>query len=323
MRRFPRAARLVSAEQICHTQNVLRARGLAQLGVLSVVFGLGALIGRSAPQASESSLLPVTGIAPLSSHSSPVAAPSRLEGEAAERHSTGSEAQAPERDRREGSARAEPPRESERAEVSEPPAPKSWAQIAKHAQLGTVGILAGDRYGAGIIVDRSGLVLTNLHVVQGIDRLSVLLMGDESLGAKVVAEAADLDLALLKLERPMSHVAELGSARELQVGDEVLAVGSPRKMYFSVSRGMVSYLNRKLENVSYIQTDLPINAGNSGGPLVDAAGKVIGVVSFILRDSQGIAFALPIDYALERFAEALGKKPPIVTAAQSPSAAQN
>jgi len=89
------------------------------------------------------------------------------------------------------------------------------------------------------------------------------------------------------------------------VGDEVMAVGSPRKMYFSVSRGMVSLPNRFLDGVEYIQTDLPINVGNSGGPLVDNEGNVVGVVSFILRDSQGISFALPIDRAVARFGEHL------------------
>lgn len=185
------------------------------------------------------------------------------------------------------------------------PEQRTWSELASHAQRGTVGILAGDRYGAGIIVDRSGLVLTNLHVIQGIDKLSVLLLGDESLEATLVAQAGDLDLALLRLPRALPEAAELGSSKSVQVGDEVLAVGSPRKMFFSVSRGTVSYLNRKLDSVQYLQTDLPINAGNSGGPLLDREGRVVGVVSFILRDSQGIAFALPIDYALERFAPEL------------------
>jgi S1-C subfamily serine protease len=80
-------------------------------------------------------------------------------------------------------------------------------------------------------------------------------------------------------------------------------------MYFSVSRGMVSFPNRFLDGVEYIQTDLPINVGNSGGPLVDDEGNVVGIVSFILRDSQGISFALPIDRAVTRFGEHLTAGP--------------
>jgi S1-C subfamily serine protease len=87
-------------------------------------------------------------------------------------------------------------------------------------------------------------------------------------------------------------------------------------MYFSVSRGMVSFPNRFLDGVEYIQTDLPINVGNSGGPLVDREGRVVGIVSFILKDSQGISFALPIDRALARFAKALQGDTPVA----SPSA---
>jgi S1-C subfamily serine protease len=153
-------------------------------------------------------------------------------------------------------------------------------------------------------------VLTNLHVVQGVEKLSALLLNDETADAQVVEQAADVDLALLQLSHAVSDTATLGSASAVQVGDEVLAVGSPRKMFFSVSRGMVSYLKRKLESVEYIQTDLPINAGNSGGPLVDREGRVIGVVSVVLRESQGISFALPIDYALQRFKTRLSASTP-------------
>ncbi|HVZ32585.1 MAG TPA: trypsin-like peptidase domain-containing protein [Polyangiaceae bacterium] len=194
------------------------------------------------------------------------------------------------------------------------PSARAWSDVATRAQRATVGILAGDRYGAGIIVDRAGLVLTNLHVIQGIERISALLFDGATVPVSVVARAADLDLALLQLSKNVPESAELGSSRAVRVGDDVLAVGSPRKMYFSVSRGMVSYLNRKLDKVSYIQTDLPINAGNSGGPLLDRDGRVIGVVSFILRDSQGLAFALPIDYAKERFAQQLDHALPVARA---------
>jgi len=112
-----------------------------------------------------------------------------------------------------------------------------------------------------------------------------------------------MDRAFAATRAASGERAPLGAAAPVAVGDEVLAVGSPRKMYFSVSRGMVSFPNRYLDGVEYIQTDLPINAGNSGGPLVDREGHLVGIVSFILRDSQGISFALPIERALARFAK--------------------
>jgi len=166
-------------------------------------------------------------------------------------------------------------------------------------------VRADQSYGAGVAVDRSGFVLTNLHVVDGAKAITVTPFGADPVAAEVLDTDRELDLALLHLPSPLSKAAVIGRSDALGVGDEVMAVGSPRKMYFSVSRGMVSFPNRFLDGVEYIQTDLPINVGNSGGPLVDDEGNVVGIVSFILRDSQGISFALPIDRAVARFGEHL------------------
>ncbi|HWO12405.1 MAG TPA: trypsin-like peptidase domain-containing protein, partial [Polyangiaceae bacterium] len=185
----------------------------------------------------------------------------------------------------------------------EPPRSEAppWSQVAAAAQASTVAVRADQSYGAGVAVEAAGYVLTNLHVVDGAKSIGVTPFGADSLNAEVVDSDRELDLALLRVPGPLQHTAQIGHSKSLGVGDEVLAVGSPRKMYFSVSRGMVSFPNRFLDGVEYVQTDLPINVGNSGGPLVDRDGKVVGVVSFILRDSQGISFALPIDRAVARF----------------------
>jgi S1-C subfamily serine protease len=216
----------------------------------------------------------------------------------------------------EPAAVAEPNEKAAAAPAAKPAAePKSWGRVAADAQTWTAAVRADQNYGAGVVVTRSGLVLTNLHVVEGTRSVTVTPFGIEPTPAEVIDTDDDLDVALLRLARaadaagkpraPALQVAALGSVQSLAVGDEVLAVGSPRKMYFSVSRGMVSFPNRFLDGVEYIQTDLPINVGNSGGPLVDREGRVVGIVSFILKDSQGISFALPIDRALARFAKAL------------------
>jgi S1-C subfamily serine protease len=177
--------------------------------------------------------------------------------------------------------------------------------VASRAQSWTVAVRADQSYGAGVAIDSSGLVLTNLHVVDGAKAVTVTPFGAEPIGAEVLDTDRELDLALLRLPSPLANAAVVGRSDALGVGDEVMAVGSPRKMYFSVSRGMVSFPNRFLDGVEYIQTDLPINVGNSGGPLVDDEGNVVGIVSFILRDSQGISFALPIARAVARFEEHL------------------
>jgi serine protease Do len=183
--------------------------------------------------------------------------------------------------------------------------------VAARAQSWTAAVRADMNYGAGVIVDRAGLVLTNLHVVSNAHSVTITPFGGSPIAAKVLDTDADLDLALLSasLTSPLSVAAQLGSTAALGVGDEVLAVGSPRKMFFSVSRGMVSFPNRLLEGIEYVQTDLPINEGNSGGPLVDRQGRVVGIVSFILRDSQGLSFALPIDRAITRFSSFLASHP--------------
>lgn len=222
---------------------------------------------------------------------------------------------------------AEPSEKAAPAPVAKASAePKSWGQVAAEAQAWTAAVRADQNYGAGVVLSRSGLVLTNLHVVEGTRSVTVTPFGSEPTPAEVVDTDDELDVALLALSRPAPQAAALGSVQTLAVGDEVLAVGSPRKMYFSVSRGMVSFPNRFLDGVEYIQTDLPINVGNSGGPLVDREGKVVGIVSFILKDSQGISFALPIDRAVARFAKSLGGQeaaadasPPAAEAAPAPA----
>jgi len=200
------------------------------------------------------------------------------------------------------------------AKKAREPVLPSWSSVAGRAQSWTAAIRADQNYGAGVVVDRSGLVLTNLHVIDATHSITVTPFGGEPVVARLVDSDAALDLALLALPGPAKHAAALGSASSLAAGDEVLAVGSPRKMYFSVSRGLVSFPSRSLDGVDYIQTDLPINVGNSGGPLVDREGRVVGVVSFILKDSQGLSFALPIDRAVRRFAKYLGEAGPAAPA---------
>lgn len=252
------------------------------LGFLFTSFALGVLSGRTEPAAPSPGpeRLPVAGsaheaISSVSAAEPLVAAP------------------LPEKSAR---------RKSGAAVTREPP---TWAQVASRAQGWSVSVRADQNYGAGVILDPAGLVLTNLHVVKDARAISVTPFGADVTPVELLDSDPELDLALLQMPEPVVNAATIGSSRAVGVGDEVMAVGSPRKMYFSVSRGMVSFPNRFLDGVEYIQTDLPINVGNSGGPLVDREGKVVGIVSFILRDSQGISFALPIDRAVTRFAKHL------------------
>ncbi|MEY4642840.1 MAG: HtrA protease/chaperone protein [Pseudomonadota bacterium] len=159
--------------------------------------------------------------------------------------------------------------------------------------------------GSGFIIDSSGYIVTNHHVVDGADDITVTLYDQRELRAKVVGTDESSDLALLKVESQNLPVVELGDSSKLKVGEWVLAMGSPFGLQFSVAAGIISYMGRALPSestsyVSYIQTDVAINPGHSGGPLFNLAGEVIGINSQIFTNSGGsigLSFAIPVDVA--------------------------
>jgi serine protease Do len=155
--------------------------------------------------------------------------------------------------------------------------------------------------GSGLIVDRDGQILTNAHVVDGAASVTVTLDSGAKVPARIVGIDPVLDIALVRAEAPGPlPVARLGDSSAIKVGDEVAAIGNPIGLDQTMTRGIVSALNRVLPGVSdeaMIQTDAPINPGNSGGPLVDRCGHVIGINTLISEDAQSIAFAVPINAA--------------------------
>jgi S1-C subfamily serine protease len=155
--------------------------------------------------------------------------------------------------------------------------------------------------GSGVVIERDGHVLTNAHVVDGAASLSVTLDTRERVPARILGLDPVLDLALLRLESPAGLTpAKLGDSASLKVGEEVVAIGNPIGLDQTMTRGIVSGLNRLLPGISdqpMIQTDAPINPGNSGGPLVDRCGNVVGINTFISEDAQSIGFAVPVNAA--------------------------
>jgi serine protease Do len=157
--------------------------------------------------------------------------------------------------------------------------------------------------GTGFLIDASGLILTNHHVIADADRIMVRLMDGRTLRAERVGSDPDTDIALIKVEspRPLPH-AELGNSDTLRVGEWVLAIGNPLAYEHTVTVGVVSFIGRKLFDSSldrYIQTDAAINFGNSGGPLINARGEVIGINAAISSRASNIGFAVPINQASE------------------------
>ena len=160
--------------------------------------------------------------------------------------------------------------------------------------------------GTGFVWDEVGHVVTNNHVVENATRIAVRLASDETVEADLVGRAPTYDLAVLRLKRTVSLPPRLavGSSNDLKVGQAALAIGNPFGLDQSLTTGIISALKRRLptsggrEVANVIQTDAAINPGNSGGPLLDSAGRVIGVTTAIFSPSgayAGIGFAIPVD----------------------------
>ena len=157
--------------------------------------------------------------------------------------------------------------------------------------------------GSGVVLTADGLVLTNAHVIAGLNEIQVGLFGGERAPARLVGSFPESDIALIQIEGESDLVpAELGSSAGLQVGEEVIAIGNALNLGGrpTVTRGIVSALDRSLSAQgvtlsNLIQTDAAINPGNSGGPLVNASGQVVGVNTAIIGDAQNIGFSIEID----------------------------
>jgi S1-C subfamily serine protease len=160
--------------------------------------------------------------------------------------------------------------------------------------------------GSGFVWDSSGNVITNFHVIQNADAAQVTLADQSNWKARVVGVAPDKDLAVLRIDAPANrlHPIPIGASKDLQVGQSVFAIGNPFGLDQTLTTGVISALNREIESVTrrpiqgVIQSDAAINPGNSGGPLLDSAGRLIGVNTAIYSPSgasAGIGFAIPVD----------------------------
>lgn len=157
--------------------------------------------------------------------------------------------------------------------------------------------------GSGVVVDASGLIVTNAHVVFGRQAVRVTLHDGSTLPARLLGADPLFDIALLRVEVPAGMslpAARPGRSDQVVVGQEVYAIGSPFGLDQSLTRGIVSAINRRLPGATWslteplIQTDASINPGSSGGPLLDACGAVIGITTAMLPDAQNIGFAIPV-----------------------------
>ncbi len=178
------------------------------------------------------------------------------------------------------------------------------------------GIIPDTGVGSGVIYDAGGWILTNRHVVEGSDTLSVELNDGRVMRGTVYGIDTLTDLAIVRVSGSDLPVAQLGDSSTLKVGQLVVAIGSPLGTYSnSVTSGIVSAKGRTIQTDgnqnlnNLIQTDAAINPGNSGGPLLDAGANVVGINTAIAADSNGIGFAIPIDIARPIMEQALAGRP--------------
>ena len=156
--------------------------------------------------------------------------------------------------------------------------------------------------GSGFIIDREGFILTNHHVIENAQRITVTLADGRSFRGEVVGADPAIDVALLRISGAQDlPEAPLGNSDDLRVGEWVCAIGNPLGYVHSVTVGVVSFIGRKLFDASlddYIQTDAAINFGNSGGPLINSRGQVIGINAAVSSRTSSIGFAVPINQAV-------------------------
>ena len=175
------------------------------------------------------------------------------------------------------------------------------------------GMPAGEGAGSGMILTPDGFILTNNHVVENAESIEVRLTDGSHYPARIVGTDPATDLAVIKVDENGLPIVEFGNSDRLKVGQLAIAIGNPLGFQSTVSTGVISALGRAMrgnggrliENV--IQTDVGLNPGNSGGPLVDSRGRVIGVNSAIIARAQGISLSIPINTARWVVSEILTK----------------
>ena len=168
--------------------------------------------------------------------------------------------------------------------------------------------------GSGFIINADGIIITNAHVVKGADKVSVTLKDNRVLEGKVLGIDTVTDVAVVKVNSSNLPTVKLGNSEQIKPGEWAIAIGNPLGLDNTVTAGIISATGRSSsqvgdpqKRVNYIQTDAAINPGNSGGPLLNASGQVIGMNTAILKNAQGLGFAIPINQ-VQRIANQLATK---------------
>jgi hypothetical protein len=161
----------------------------------------------------------------------------------------------------------------------------------------TVTITDGNIVGSGFFIHPQGYFVTNVHVVEKMHDALVFLENGARFSPSMVRFDKGLDIAILKVNslQPLPYLP-IGDATQISRGETVWTVGAPHGLNFTLTKGIVSFVGRNINGIAYLQTDAAINSGNSGGPMIDEQGRIIGINTFIIKDAEGLGFALPVNY---------------------------
>lgn len=166
--------------------------------------------------------------------------------------------------------------------------------ITEISSSAVVSIEAGSRTGSGFFINASGFILTSGHIVKDTKQVLVILNNGESLKGEVFIQG-EKDYAIIKTSRNNTPSLRLGNSKTVKQGETILIMGSPKGLPNTASRGIVSNPSREVDGAQFMQIDASLNPGNSGGPIINMSGEVVGIATATMVDAQGIGFVLPIE----------------------------
>ncbi len=171
----------------------------------------------------------------------------------------------------------------------------STTELAAIGTRSSVKLKCGQSQGAGFFVEPE-LVVTNHHVCEGKKAVTAVFADGHELNGRLVRSDPWFDMALVRVPGAAAQPLEIGDATKLSQGDRVMTIGTPEGLEFTVAEGILSHINRTVMGVSYLQIDASVHHGNSGGPVLDQTGKIVGMVTLMLADSSSLGLALPSNY---------------------------
>lgn len=176
-----------------------------------------------------------------------------------------------------------------------------FSGIIETETKGVVTIKTDVSQGTGFLITSNGYVVTNQHVIEGATAASIFTSDGKQYVVRKIGENKAMDIALLKIAGNKFYALEIGDSDDVKIGEKVIAIGNPLGLAFTATEGIISARDRKGNNnlPFYFQIDAPLNPGNSGGPLINTKGEVIGINNFKVSGAEGLGFALEINPAIE------------------------